>query len=258
MARDVDDVALFLDAMVGVDEREPMSLETPAHSFRASAAERVAPTRVAYSADLGIIPVDPEVAEITAVATRRFSEAGSVVEETHPDFSGAHEAFHVLRAQEFAVGLSDALAKHSELLKPEVVWNVEVGLALTADQIADAIKLRGTLTACVMAFMRDWDVLATPATIMPAFSADRRYPETCAGQSFETYVDWLMIASAITLTGLPAISIPCGFTNDGLPVGLQLVGRPRGEAALISAAGVLQDILNLPSGPIDPRSPGGT
>jgi len=255
MARNVDDVALFLDAMCGVDAHEPLTLETPARSFRAAAADRKAPTRVAYSADLGISPVEPEVAEITRVAAARFAEAGAVVQEEHPDFSGTHEAFQTLRAHDFAIGLSDALRDHRDLLKPEVIWNIECGQKLTAEQIAEGIRIRGALTNRVLAFMTEVDVLATPATIMPAFPADWRYPESCAGTPFETYIDWLAIVSAITLTGLPAISIPCGFTKSGLPVGLQLVGRPRGEAALLSAAAVMQDILALPLQPIDPKTP---
>lgn len=255
MARNVDDVALFLDAMCGVDWREPLTLPKPHRTFRAETAARRAPVLVAYSTNLGITPVDPAVAEITQAAAIRFTDAGATVIDEHPDFSGAHEAFQVLRAHDFATGLSDALRDNRHLLKPEVIWNIELGQNLTTDQIAEAVRLRGTLTHRVLAFMKDVDVLATPATIMPAFPADQRYPETCAGQSFETYIDWLAIAYAITLTGLPAVSIPCGFTDDGLPVGIQLVGRPRGEAALLSAAGVLQDLLHLPSMPIDPQTP---
>lgn len=253
MARDVDDVALLLDAMTGLEPREPLSLPEPAGSFRAHASERRAPARVAFSADLGITPVDPEVAAIARRAARRFEDAGADVAERHPDFSGAHEAFQVLRAHDFAVGLSEALRDHRDLLKPEVVWNIEFGQGLDAGRLANAVRLRGALSARVAAFMSEIDILATPATIMPAFPADWRYPESCDGEAFETYIDWLAIAYAITLTGLPAISIPCGFTAAGLPVGLQLVGRPRGEADLLSAAGVLQDILDLPPLPVDPK-----
>lgn len=254
MARNVDDVALFLDAMSGVDAREPLSLPPPARPFRDQAADRRPPPRVAFSADLGITPVDPEIADLTRRAVYRFGEAGSEVSERHPDFSGTHEAFQVLRAQDFAVGLGDALRDNRDLLKPEVVWNIELGQQLSAGQIAEATRIRGALSDRVTAFMADVDVLTTPATILPPFPCDVRYPEECAGGSFQTYIDWLAIAYAITLTGLPAISIPCGYTAAGLPVGLQLVGRPRGEGALLSAAGVLQDILALPGTPIDPRS----
>ncbi|MEQ8666561.1 MAG: amidase family protein [Rhodospirillales bacterium] len=253
MARDVDDVALCLDAMCGLEPREPLSLEAPPDSFRAAAAERRPPKRVAYSADLGITPVDPEVAAITGRAVRAFETAGAEVIDAHPDMSEAHDVFQVLRAHDFAVGLGDAYRHQRGLLKPEVVWNIEQGLNLSADDIATAIKRRGELVTRAMTFMGDVDILATPATIVPAFPVEWRYLEECAGTRFDTYIDWLAIVYAITLTGLPAISIPCGFTKAGLPVGLQLVGRPRGEAALLSAAGVIQDLLGLPCTPIDPK-----
>ena len=98
-----------------------------------------------------------------------------------------------------------------------------------------------------------YDLLLTPATIVPPYPVERRFVEQCAGHTFETYIDWLAIAYAITLVSLPALSLPCGFTKSGLPVGLQMVGKPRGEAGLLSAAGVLQDSLGIPTGPIDPR-----
>lgn len=255
MARDIDDTALFLDALCGVDAREPLSLPTPRVSFRESAAARRAPKKAAYSADLGLTPVDPAVREITARAAERFTEAGVIVEHKHPDFSGAHEAFQTLRAYEFAAGLKDLYRDSRDKLKPEIIWNIEQGLALSAEDITRAARLRGDLTKKVCAFMTEFDVLMTPAVIMPPFPVEQRWPESCDGQAFETYIDWLAVAYAVTLTGLPALSMPCGFTHDGLPVGLQLVGRPRGEAALLSAAGVLQDILDLPKTPINPREP---
>jgi amidase len=255
MARDVDDCALFLDALTGLDAREPLSIERPATSFAAACAARSAPGRVAFGAGLGITPVDPEIADLCRTSAGRFRDAGAVVEETHPSFDGAHDAFQILRAHAFAVGLEADYRTAADLMKPDVVWNIEKGLALSSEAVRRARRVRGQLTDRVLAFMTEVDVLATPATIVPPFPVEWTAPMACAGQSFETYVDWLAIAYAVTLTGLPAISIPCGFTASGLPVGLQLVGKPRGEAALLSAAACLQDILGLPCDPIDPRPP---
>ena len=257
MARNVDDVAMLLDAMCGPDSREPLSLAKPGTLFQDAAAQRTKPVRVAFSQDLGITPVDPEVANICRRAAARFEEMGIPVEEASPDFSGAHETFQTLRAHSFAVGMVDLLDTHRSSLKPEVIWNIEKGLALTSDEIGAAERTRGQLYARCAAFFETFDLLLTPATIVAPYPAEERYVTSCAGQSFKTYIDWLTIAYAITLVSLPALSLPSGFTADGLPVGLQMVGRPRGEAALLSAAGVLEDALALDHLPIDPKRASG-
>jgi amidase len=140
------------------------------------------------------------------------------------------------------------------LMKPEVIWNIERGLALTAGEIAAAARKRGALYHRAAAFFETYNLLLTPATIVPPFPVEQRTVADCEGQAFETYVDWLAIAYAITLTSCPAISIPCGFTRDGyLPVGLQLVGSPRGEAPLLAGALLMEQLLGL--GPITPIEP---
>ncbi len=252
MARDVDDLALFLDAMSDFDPREPLSLPRPAVSFQDVAAARRKPKRVAFSADLGITPVDPVVAEICRRSAKRFEALGVPVEEAHPNFSGAHEAFQVLRAHSFATGMNALLENHRDALKPEVIWNIEKGLALTSAEIGEAERMRGCLVARTVEFFETYDLLLTPATIVAPYPIEDRYVHSCNGQAFDTYIDWLAIAYAITLVSLPALSLPCGFTPDGLPVGLQMVGKPRGEAELLSASGVLQDALGLNHLPIDP------
>lgn len=253
MARDIDDTALFLDALCGLDTREPISLEAPKTSFRSTAASRRKPQRVAFSADLGITPVDPEVVALCQRAALVFGELGVPVEENHPDLSETHEVFQALRAHDYAVGMEDLLTNHRDTFKPENIWNIEKGLALTAADIRKAEAMRGVLVERAYRFFETYDLLITPATIVPPFPVEQRYVEHCAGHDFETYIDWLAIASAITLVSLPALSMPCGFTKAGLPVGLQLIGKPRGEAALLSAAGVLQDALGIKTAPIDPR-----
>jgi amidase len=253
MARTVADVALFLDALAGPDAREPIALAAPERPYRDWAAEARIPKRVAFSKDLGITPVDPEVAAICEAAARRFESLGAVVEEATPDFSGAHECFQTLRALGFAVGHADRLRDHRDLLKPEVVWNVEKGLALTGEEIARGLKLRGEIIARSQAFFRTYDLLLCPATITAAFPVEERYLASCDGVEFETYIDWLAIVYAITLTAQPALSMPCGFTKCGLPIGLQIVGPARGEGPLLSAAAALEAALGLDSTPIDPR-----
>jgi amidase len=254
MARNVEDCALMLDAMVGEDARDAVSLPAPGASFLAAARSGWKPLKVAYSPDLGITPVDPEVAAITRAAANRLAEAGVIVEEAHPDFSEAHDTFQTLRALGFAVARKNLLETHRDKLKPEVIWNIEKGLKLTADDIIRAEIQRATLIKRAFAFFETYDLLLCPATIVPAFPVEQRYLESCNGVVFDNYVGWLAIVYAITLVGSPSISIPAGFTTSGLPVGLQVVARPRAEARMFAGAKLLEDILGLKgSVPIDPR-----
>ncbi|MGA7809614.1 amidase family protein, partial [Bradyrhizobium sp.] len=198
----------------------------------------------------------PEVAAITRKAAARFAEAGAIVEEAHPDLRDAHECFHVLRAFYFAVTKAELLRTHRDQLKPEVIWNIEQGLKLTVEQIARAETQRVAMAARTLEFLATYDLLLTPATIVPPFPVEHRYVAECGGKKFENYVEWLGIVYAITLTCCPALSLPCGFTASGLPVGLQMVAPPRGEAKLLASAKVLEDILGVRgTTPIDPRPP---
>jgi len=255
MARNVEDLALLLDAMSGEHPADPLSLPSLPSSFRSAARSSKAPKRVAYSSDLGITPVDPEVAAITRKAASRFAEAGAIVEEAHPDLREAHECFHVLRAFDFAISKAALLRSKRDQLKPEVIWNIEEGLKLTVEQLERAEGQRVAMTARTLEFFKTYDLLLTPATIVAPFPVEDRFVAECAGKKFDNYVEWLGIVYAITLACCPALSLPCGFTASGLPVGLQMVAAPRGEAQLLAGAKVLEDILGLRgTTPIDPRA----
>jgi amidase len=254
MARNVEDLALLLDAMSGEHAADPLSLPSLPASFRSAARSGKGPKRIAYSPDLGITPVDPEVAAITRKAAARFAEAGAIVEEAHPDLREAHECFHVLRAFDFALTKAALLRNKREMLKPEVIWNIEEGLKLTVEQLERAEAQRVVMTARTLEFFKTYDLLLTPATIVAPFPVENRYVAECAGKKFDNYVEWLAIVYAITLVCCPALSLPCGFTATGLPVGLQMVAAPRGEAQLLAGAKVLEDILGVRgTTPIDPR-----
>lgn len=255
IARNVLDVALMLDAEVGGDARFPLALEAPLRSFQEAALNPLTPPRIGFTPDLGIGPVDPEVAEICRAGATRFAEAGAIVEESTPDFSGALDTFQTLRASAFVVNLAPLLEKHRDKMKPEMIWNIEKGMAQSSGDLSIALRERGALYQRVAAWFEDYDVLACPAAIVPPFDVDMRYVERVGAYEFANYVDWLYITFAITLTGCPAISVPIGFTASGLPVGLQLVGRPRSEAELLSFAARLEEIVDVsPVAPIDPRS----
>jgi len=254
MARNVEDLALLLDAMSGEHPADPLSLPVLPESFLSAARSGNKPKRIAYSPDLGITPVDPEVAAITRKAAARFAEAGAIVEEAHPDLREAHECFHVLRAFDFAISKAALLRSKRDLLKPEVIWNIEEGLKLTVEQLERAEAQRVAMTARTLEFFKTYDLLLAPATIVAPFPVEHRYVAECAGKKFDNYVEWLGIVYAITLVCCPALSLPCGFTSTGLPVGLQMVAAPRGEAQLLAGAKVLEDVLGVRgTTPIDPR-----
>jgi amidase len=254
MARNVEDLALLLDAMSGEHPADPLSLPLLPASFLSAARSGNKPKRVAYSPDLGITPVDPEVKAVTRKAAERFAEAGIIVEEAHPDLREAHECFHVLRAFDFALTKAQLLRTKRDLLKPEVIWNIEEGLKLTVERIERAEAQRVALAERTLKFFETYDLLLCPATIVPPYPIENRYVAECDGKKFDNYVEWLGIVYAITLACCPALSLPCGFTKTGLPIGLQMVAAPRAEGALLAGARVLEDILGLRgTTPIDPR-----
>ena len=182
MARNVEDLALLLDAMSGEHPADPLSLPVLPNSFLSAARSGHKPKRIAYSPDLGITPVDPEVAAVTRKAAQRFAEAGVIVEEAHPDLREAHECFHVLRAFDFALSKAALLRTKRDLLKPEVIWNIEEGLKLTVEQIARAEAQRVAMTARTLEFFDKYDLLLAPATIVSPFPIEDRYVAECAGE----------------------------------------------------------------------------
>nr|PZN60473.1 MAG: amidase [Sphaerobacter thermophilus] len=254
MGRTVADVALMLDAMAGEHPEDPLSLPAPAVPFLEAARRPALPARIAYSDDLGLTPVDREVAAVCRRAALSLERLGARVEEAHPDLSDADQIFKVLRAFLFAAQRAPLLEKHRDQLKPEVIWNIEQGLRLTADDLARAEADRGALFARAAEFFSRYDLLLCPTVITPPFDVDQRYLTEIEGVELKTYVDWLILTSATTLLGHPILSIPCGFTASGLPVGLQVIGRYHGEAELLRAAAAMEEVFGIAGQlPIDPR-----
>jgi amidase len=256
MSRNVADVALFLDAMAGECRRDPLTFEAPQRSFVAAVASPVAPKRVAYTADFGgKVPVDRETRNICADAARRFEEMGAVVEEAAPDLGDIERAFLALRSQHFVVERELMLATHRDQIKPDIIWNTERGLQQSPSEIAAAERERAALFRRAAEFFNTYDVLVSPGASTPAFDVELRMPATVDGKKLETYLGASLITAAMTMTALPAIAVPCGFDRYGRPVGLQMVGRHRGEAELLQAAILFEQAMGLSSlVPIDPRS----
>ena len=245
IARDVPDLALMLDAMAALTPHDPVSRPVPSGGFQAALGAARPPRRVGFSANLGLRRVDPEVAAICAAAARRLAETGCAVEEATPDFSGAIDCFQVLRALLFADVRGDLLPGERHRLNPDIAWNIEKGQALGAAEIIAAMQARHALFHRVARFFDDHDLLVCPTVAVPPFPVEQRFPTEIAGEALTTYIDWMFLTFVITLTGCPAISLPCGLTADGMPVGLQLVGRPHGDAALLGTAALLEQALGF-------------
>lgn len=255
MARNVTDVALMLDAMVGYRIEDPISLPAPAEPFVDAARRKRRPQRVAVSADLGgITPVDPLTRAGLRAAADKLANAGIEVVEVSPDFAGAMEAFYVLRALGYATNMRTLLSKHRDKLKPDVIWNIEQGMALTADKIGKAQLRRSRLYGEVVEFLSRFDLLMAPSACCPPGPIEERWVRRVDGQDFPDYIGWLTLHGVITLAACPALAMPANFAPDGRPLGVQLVGAPRGEADLLSAGAAIEEILGVADlVPIDPK-----
>jgi amidase len=255
MARNVPDLALFLDTMAGFCPEDAMTFDAAAVSFSAAVAKPVAPRRVAITMDFGgRFEIDHDIRTICAEAAQRFAELGCIVEEASPDFGPIDEVFMALRSQQFVVDRELQIERHRDKIKPDIIWNTELGFKQTTRRLAWAERERAALYRRMAVFWQKYDLLVTPGAPTAAFDVMLRAPETIAGKKLENYMAGSTLNSAITVSGSPAIAVPCGFDRYGRPVGLQLVGKPRGEAALLQAASLYEKLLGLDKLlPIDPK-----
>ncbi len=256
IARNCQDAALFLDAMAGFHPADPLSVPPPNESFLSCTQEPVIPRRVGYSADLGITRVDHEVESICRRSVKLLQDFGTVIEEKSPSFQESIESFNVLRAVSFATNFQGEYEKNRNLLKPEIVWNIEQGLKLTAEQIGKATRTQAKIYRSITRFFDQYNLLICPCAIVPPFEADLRYVESVGDHVFDTYFEWIAITFVLTLTTCPILALPVGFTKEGLPVGIQIVGPPRDEGAVLAAGRLLEQKLKIDEQlPIDPRTP---
>jgi amidase len=243
MARDIADLALFADALAGPSARAGISRPHRIGEFREAAAEPCKPVRVAFSLDLGVTETSSEVSDVCKRALALLERDNIAIEMAHPDLSMMDAAFDVPRALDYAQSYGANLADTRDIFKPEVVWNIERGLRLDADEIRRSLDAQGQVFVNASTFMQDYDVLICPAAIIPAYPVEERYPGFSDGLEYSQYYRWLAICCAITTTTLPVITLPCGKTDSGLPVGLQLVGKPHAERELFAFASYLESIF---------------
>ncbi len=245
MARNVGDVALLLSVIAGPDPRSPHALGEPG----ASLAPPLTPAplsglRVAVSVDLGgALVVDHGVADVVRASVGRLSDAGAAVGEAQPDLSLADDTFRTLRAWHFQAKFGRLLAENPTSFKASLESNIRAGESLTGADVARAYSQRTALSETMRLFFGDHDVLVLPTSQVPPFPVEQEFPEAINGQEMPDYLAWMRSAWFITVTGCPAISVPAGTTDDGLPIGIQLVARHGADRRLLEVAAAVEALL---------------
>jgi amidase len=257
MARTVGDVALMLSVMAGPDDRAPLSYDVDTRRFPAAVTRpSVKGWRAAWTPDLnGLIPVDHEVAAVAERATSVFRSLGVKIEHACPDFGEVNDIVLATRGLGMVARHAEKLARWEPVMQRGLVWNIKQGLSLTPEQIGRGETLRTRLWHRVRTFMQTRDLLLLPTVAVPPFPVEQPYPTEINGKALDNYTQWFFLTYGITVTGLPVISVPCGFTKSGLPVGLQIVGRRRQEAAVLRAAAAFEAAQPW-AGAIPPLVPG--
>jgi amidase len=245
MARTVQDTALLLSAMAGPDARSPIAIAEPGGKFSLPLERDFRGVRIAWSRDLGGLPVDRRVTQAIDAQRHVFEDLGARVEEATPDLRDADDAFKVWRAWYFALSFGDLLGTHRRFIKDTIIWNVEEGLKLTGWQIAQAERQRTELYHRVRVFMQRYKFLVCPVSQVPPFDVKTRFIAEINGEKMGSYIDWMKSCYLITVTGHPAISVPCGFTAEGLPVGMQIVGRHQDELGVLQLARAFERVTNF-------------
>ena len=250
MARTVEDVALFLSAIAGPDPRAPLSIHEAGSRFAEPLGRDCAGVRIAWCRDFASLPFDPRVRDVFESQRADFEALGCITEEADPDFSGADESFKILRALNFYLQHHSLLEQHRGRMKRTVVEEIERGSVLTGPEIAMAETMRSRLFARTAEFMRAYDFLVLPTVQVPPFDIDQEYVTEIEGVKMPSYVDWMRSCYFISMTALPAISVPAGFTPEGLPVGLQIVGRHQDDWGVLQMAHAFEKVSGVAARPV--------
>jgi amidase len=240
-ARSVADAAFVLSVMAGPDARDPASYPSDPRVFTQPLARSLKNVRIAWCPDLGGLPLDPRVAALLEARREVFESLGCIVEEAAPDLDGADQVFLTLRAFRTWTNLAPLLALRRAELKPEAVWEIEYGAALTTSQISAAMVRHGEILERFRQFQQRYPFLIAAVNQVPPFDAHLHWPRAIEGVAMENYVAWMKSAYWITTTLCPAISVPAGFTPDGLPVGIQIVGPYREDLAVLQLAHAFEE-----------------
>lgn len=256
MARDVLDTALFLDAMAGFEPRTPISYPAPNTPYQTAVLQADEKVRIAYSRDWhGFTQTSDEMDRYLRRALQLVENQGAVVEEACPELPGLNHAYRVYRSMLWASGPGRADAKIQRHFKDTLQGNIDYGRNLTIDDVYDANISRSTIYKNMQQFLTQFDVLACPVVGLVAGPLSEEFPTHIDGKPLIDYIEWLKFSYLSTVATLPSISVPVGFTDSGMPVGLQLIGPPRGEARLLAVARTVEQAMGGALGAIDPYTP---
>ncbi len=253
MARDVEDIALFLDSMAGYDPRQPITLEAPRTSFQEAVKQEAHNVRIAFSEDQnGFAPVEKEIRNVLQDAMKLLAATGTEVEEACPELPDLYDTYVNLRGVFYGTVTDTAPAHIQKHFKRTLRENIEFGRKLTSAQIYEAFRNRSKLYQAMRVFLEDYDALAIPVVGLEPGLVEEEYPRMVDGEPMEDYIDWLRFSFLATTTALPAIVLPAGFTSSGMPVGIQLIGPPHGDARLLQVARMFEEAIQFGASPIDP------
>jgi len=236
LGRSVADLAFVLSTIAGPDARAPLSIAEPGALFARSLDRSFKGARVAWFNDLGGVPFDSRVRTVVDAHRQTFQGLGCSVEQAEPDFAPAEPAFRILRAWNTANTYGERFRAHPDAFKDTLKAEIEEGLRLTASDVARAETAHGQLWRRFQAFLERYEYFVLPTTQVPPFAIDTPYPTEIAGVRFESYIDWMKSCWYISSTGNPAASVPAGFTAEGLPVGIQIVGRNKEDFSVLQMA----------------------
>ncbi len=242
IARSAEDIALALQAVAGPSALSPVSQPTKGRDFVGPVVKGLPKgVRIAYCPDTVGIGIDDDIERVCSSAVQEFTQTGATVETIELDLAFGRKAFLALRGLWFVSLLHDRLDKIDQF-GPNVAANVRAGLETTAEELGAAEQARGMIREIFRRLFEKYDYIVTPCMAVPPFPIEQNYPETVAGKPMETYVDWIAPTFVLSLTGLPVASVPCGLDKHGLPVGLQIVGKPFGEESVLAAAKEMQEM----------------
>lgn len=245
MARSVDDVAFLLSVVAGADDRDPISYPSEPSQFAGALDRQFTGARVAWCPDLGGLPLDRRVRDVLDAQRKTFEELGCSVEDACPDFGNVDEIFVTLRAWASWNSYGPLLAEHRSRIKAEAIWEIEQGARLSGEDIARALMQQGQLLERMRRFQQRYEFLICAVNQVPPFDADLTWPREIDGTPMPTYISWMKSAYWISTTCRPAISVPAGFTTEGLPVGVQIVGRYRDDINVLKLAHAFERCTQL-------------
>jgi amidase len=240
MGRTVEDTLLLLRAQISDDSRDPLAFAVDRRDFTSIAPADLGSLRVAVSDDLGIVPLDPRIRASFRDRVDRIKSAFRSCEWRNPEMDDADEAFGILRALSFVAAHRERYEKHRDKLGPNIVANVEEGLRMSLADVARGQVLATRIYRAFQELFRDVDLVIAPTVPVPPFPLEQRCMEVIDGKTLATYYSWLAPTYAFSLTGHPALSLPCGLEPTGTPFALQLCGPARSDKRLLDIAHALE------------------